>query len=82
MDIDNLVRMANQIGTFFSAYPDPEEAKASIANHIQKFWEPRMRSLMLDCMAKGQTPELMPLVHEALTLHAATLRPKTPASSA
>jgi formate dehydrogenase subunit delta len=82
MDIDNLVRMANQIGTFFSAYPDPEEAKSSIANHIQKFWEPRMRSLMLDCMANGQTPELMPLVHESLTLHAATLRPKAPAPSA
>jgi formate dehydrogenase subunit delta len=82
MDIDNLVRMANQIGTFFSAYPDPEEAKTSIANHIQKFWEPRMRSLMLDCMANGQTPELMPLVHEALTLHATTLRPKAPAPSA
>ncbi|NBX56689.1 MAG: formate dehydrogenase, partial [Betaproteobacteria bacterium] len=33
MDIDHLVRMANQIGEFFSAYPDSDEAKASIANH-------------------------------------------------
>ena len=43
MDIHNLVSMANQIGQFFSAYPDREEALEGIANHIRKFWEPRMR---------------------------------------
>jgi hypothetical protein len=48
MDIDNLVHMANQIGEFFSAFPDQEEAKSGIATHIHKFWEPRMRNLILD----------------------------------
>ena len=43
MDIHNLVHMANQIGEFFSAYPDRSEAMDGIANHIRKFWEPRMR---------------------------------------
>lgn len=37
-----LVYMANQIATFFEAIP-PEEAAAGVADHINKFWEPRMR---------------------------------------
>ena len=82
MDIDNLVRMANQIGEFFSAFPDREEAKTSIANHIQKFWEPRMRLLMVDSLATDKVKDLMPWVHEALTLHAEALKPKTPATPA
>jgi len=37
-----IVRMANQIATFFESQP-LAEAPAGIANHINKFWEPRMR---------------------------------------
>ncbi len=75
MDIDNLVRMANQIGGFFSAYPDRNEALEGIATHIKKFWEPRMRVLILDHLSAEQTPDMLPLVREALTQHAAQLRP-------
>lgn len=76
MDIDNLVRMANQIGGFFSAYPDRNEALEGIATHIQKFWEPRMRVLILDHLSPEKTPDMLPMVREALTQHAAQLRPK------
>lgn len=38
MDIDKLVRMANSIGHYFAAYPDREEAMASIAHHIEMSW--------------------------------------------
>ncbi|EWM48099.1 NADH-dependent formate dehydrogenase delta subunit FdsD family protein [Bordetella holmesii 35009] len=48
MDANNLIRMANRIGDFFEAYPDPDEALEGIANHIEKFWEPRMRWQLLD----------------------------------
>ena len=44
---DNLIRMANRIGSFFEAYPDKDEAREGIANHIEKFWEPRMRNQLL-----------------------------------
>ena len=82
MDIDNLVRMANQIGTFFSAYPDREEAMEGIATHIHKFWDPRMRVLILSHLSPEQTPDMLPLVRDALNAHAALLRPSmaTPAS--
>ena len=55
MDTHNLVHMANQIGQFFSAYPDQNEAMEGIANHIRKFWEPRMRLQLFQAMDQGQT---------------------------
>ena len=67
--------MANQIGTFFSAYPDRQEALNGIANHIHKFWEPRMRLRLIEAVVAGQAPELMPLVNDAIQTHQATLRP-------
>jgi formate dehydrogenase subunit delta len=75
MNVDNLVHMANQIGEFFSAYPDRQEALDGIANHIRKFWEPRMRTSLLDALADGELKELMPLVNEALIANQAKLRP-------
>jgi len=75
MHLENLVSMANQIGTFFSAYPDRQEALDGIATHIQKFWEPRMRTRLLDALAKGEVNELMPLVNDALLANQVKLRP-------
>lgn len=75
MDVQHLIGMANQIGQFFSAYPDRNEACESIATHIKKFWAPTMRQAMLDALPTPQADTLMPLVHEALTRHAADLRP-------
>jgi len=75
MHLENLVSMANQIGTFFSAYPDRQEALDGIATHIQKFWEPRMRTRLLDALAKGEVKELMPLVNDALLANQVKLRP-------
>ena len=39
---DKLIYMANQIGKFFEAQ-DKDTASAKIAEHITKFWDPRMR---------------------------------------
>ena len=41
MNSEKLVRMANQIATFF-AHEGAEKAPLSVADHLQKFWEPRM----------------------------------------
>ena len=40
---EHLVKMANDIGHFFRAEPQREDAVAGIANHIDKFWTKRMR---------------------------------------
>ncbi|MGL3607406.1 formate dehydrogenase subunit delta [Rhizobium sp. G187] len=39
---EKLVRMANQIATFFLSQPE-EVRVPGVATHINKFWEPRMR---------------------------------------
>jgi formate dehydrogenase subunit delta len=75
MHLENLVSMANQIGTFFSAYPDRQEALDGIATHIHKFWEPRMRLRLIEAVNAGQAQELMPLVNDAIQTHQAKLRP-------
>lgn len=66
MDIHNLVRMANQIGTFFESMPDQEQARADIATHLKKFWEPRMRRTIVQKMDSGEAEGLMPMVREAI----------------
>jgi formate dehydrogenase subunit delta len=75
MDIENLIRMANRIGDFFEAMPDPDEARDGIANHLRRFWEPRMRSEMLAYIDATGGTGLHPMVLEAIGKHRATLQP-------
>ena len=68
MDVQNLVRMANQIGQFFHSYPDHDEAVREVAAHIRRFWEPRMRRALVEHMNRDGNDGLLPLVREALQL--------------
>lgn len=74
MDSVNLVRMANRIGEFFEAMPERDEALQGIAEHIRKFWEPRMRAELARVLASpDEAQALKPIVREALVLHPLTL---------
>lgn len=53
MNVERLVQMANDIGRYFTAEPDREEAVAGIASHLKRFWEPRMRTAILAHLAAG-----------------------------
>ncbi|ASM76086.1 formate dehydrogenase subunit delta [Vitreoscilla filiformis] len=53
MDIRTLTHMANRIGQFYEAQPDRAEALVGIAQHIEKFWEPRMRRALAAHLAAG-----------------------------
>ena len=68
MDASNLIHMANRIGEFFEAMPDRDEALHGVAEHIQKFWEPRMRERIRTCVEtpEGEGAALSPFVREAL----------------
>jgi len=63
MTPDKMVHMANQIALFFAAYPH-DEAVAGVADHLKKFWEPRMRRQLAAHLATGGA-DLHPLVIEA-----------------
>ncbi|BBU62226.1 NAD-dependent formate dehydrogenase [Methylosinus sp. C49] len=49
---DRLVKMANQIGKFFAAQRH-SDAVAGTAEHLKKFWDPRMRAGIIDHVAQG-----------------------------
>jgi formate dehydrogenase subunit delta len=55
MDTQHLVVMANDIAAFFAADPDPAAAADQVANHLKKFWEPRMREAIRRHVSEGGT---------------------------
>lgn len=76
MDIENLVTMANQIGSFYESMPDRRQAQSDIASHIKKYWEPRMRRALLAHVNEGEVATaLLPIVLEAIQMNRAMLAP-------
>ncbi len=77
MDNQNLIDMANRIGDFFDSMPDREEALAGIADHIRRFWEPRMRRALLAALDEPDASgiEMSGIVREALVKHRDGLTP-------
>jgi formate dehydrogenase subunit delta len=64
MSPDRLIYMANQIGKFFNSQGH-DKAVPGIAEHIKKFWDPRMRSAILAHLDQGGEG-LEPNVREAI----------------
>ncbi|MEL6961045.1 MAG: formate dehydrogenase subunit delta [Pseudomonadota bacterium] len=52
MSPEKMVRMANQIATFFESQPDADKA-GRVAAHLKEFWEPRMLDQLADHLAQG-----------------------------
>jgi len=52
MDIEHLVKMANEVGTFFESESGANAPK-DIARHLHRFWDPRMRRQILEHLAHG-----------------------------
>lgn len=65
MDIHRLIKMANEIGTFFAGAEHHHEAVASTAAHLRNFWDPRMRAQLIE-YAHHAEGELTPIVKEAV----------------
>lgn len=61
---DKLIYMANQIATFFTSQPRDGQV-AGIADHINHFWEPRMRSQLFAILEEEGGNGLNELVIEA-----------------
>ncbi|HTI84709.1 MAG TPA: formate dehydrogenase subunit delta [Acetobacteraceae bacterium] len=62
MSPEKLAYMANQIGKFFAHQPH-DKAVAAINDHLQKFWDPRMRGTIVQHLPDV---ELDPSVREAV----------------
>ena len=69
MDANNLIKMANKIGTFFESMPNRQQAIQDIAMHLKRFWDPRMRRAILKSMDDKQDATMTDIVREAINTH-------------
>lgn len=65
MEKSNLIKMANDIGSFFKSEPDRALAIQGVEQHIKNFWEPRMRKEIIEYLENGGA-DLMDIVAEAV----------------
>ena len=63
-----LVQMANDIGNFFRSEPERSVAVAGIANHIAKYWTPRMRQKLMAHVQQHGVDGLDELPQEAVEM--------------
>lgn len=54
MSPEKLVRMANQIATFFRSQPGTDPADR-VAQHLRDFWDPSMRHALIAHLGTGAT---------------------------
>ncbi|MDP1659286.1 MAG: formate dehydrogenase subunit delta [Methylotenera sp.] len=69
MQMDNLITMANQIGDFFKSFPDKEQAKKDIAEHLKRFWANSMRQQILAHVNEKNGEGLEDIVRDAIKEH-------------
>ena len=67
MSPDKLIHMANQIGRAFAHEPHAR-AVADTADHLRRFWDPRMRAALCAQRDTEAAARLDPVVREAMEL--------------
>jgi formate dehydrogenase subunit delta len=75
MEVQRLVKMANDIGSFFESDKDSRRGAQGVTDHIRMFWDPRMRREMLAHFNENGGAGLKPIVLEALRQHGGELTP-------
>ena len=79
MHIERLIEMANDIAAYFT--PDPDAAVDGIAQHIKRFWDPRMRAQII-AHVEGGAGGLCETAHAAILRLAEQQRAQPPAQRA
>ena len=85
MNIDLLIKMTNEIGEFFAGvdHENPQAAARDVANHLRRYWAPRMRAQMLKYYEERQGAGLTELAKNAVgLLYAASKAPPAAAPAA
>lgn len=75
MEINQLIKMANQIGNFHRSFPDHAEAVKGTAMHLRRSWEPRMRRALFAHIEATGGEGLEPIVMEAIQAYRKELTP-------
>lgn len=65
MNVETLIKMANQICTLFEPEVAIETAAADTASHLKRFWDPRERHALIQHVDAYGDEELLPVVRSA-----------------
>jgi formate dehydrogenase subunit delta len=68
MNIDLLIKMANQITDFWEAEAGHDVAVKEVATHLRRYWEPRMRKQMITYLEERQGSGLNDVAKAAVGL--------------
>jgi formate dehydrogenase subunit delta len=71
MNIDLLVKMANEITSFWAGEAGEEVAATEVASHLRRYWEPRMRAQLIAYYEQRQGSGLNDVARNAVALLAA-----------
>lgn len=64
LENSRMIHKANQIAAYFKHYPE-DRAIEGVADHLQKFWPPKMRAQLLAYIEDEQGADLEELVIKA-----------------
>ena len=81
MNIDLLIKMANQITEFWEGEAGHDVAVKEVATHLRRYWEPRMRAQMITYYHQRKGSGLNEIAMAAVGLLAAQAAGATPASA-
>jgi formate dehydrogenase subunit delta len=74
MNIDLLIKMANQITDFWEGETGEEGAVTQVATHLRRYWEPRMRAQIVEYYEARQGAGLNDVAKKAVAVLAAQPR--------
>jgi formate dehydrogenase subunit delta len=75
MNIDLLIKMANEITSFWEGEAGKEVAATEVATHLRRYWEPRMRAQIITYHEQRQGSGLNDVAKRAVALLAAQPKP-------
>ena len=65
VNIEKLLKMAEQITANMAFTDDQEVVAAKVADHLNRFWDPRMRTVMVE-YAESHAEQLSPPLQAAV----------------
>jgi formate dehydrogenase subunit delta len=71
MNIDHMIKMANEISSFWNGEVGEAAAANEVATHLRRYWEPRMRAQMITYYEERHGAGLSDVALKAVQLLAA-----------
>ena len=80
MNIDQLIKMANEIGCFWEGETGAQAAN-DVATHLRRYWEPRMRAQIISYYEQRQGAGLSDIARQAVAILAEAKATAQPGST-